>query len=196
MKCVWLPESIGTPMGKFSPKEIYSQVLALLPKSLDEHSLKPDLSLLNKFWAYLAKMVRNGLLRFVRLDRNDFKGFFFLVLGFNSDLWASLDPPWCEACGGCGKQRGDKEVFVYLVAKGGYGCSCKVLGWLLGDMVVRSCFKSKLQHLKSSIKKWRSDIQCIESAAAVKLRGKLDDLDNKAEVGPLTPTDATARIDI
>ncbi|GJW67193.1 cytochrome P450 [Tanacetum coccineum] len=57
-------------------------------------------------------------------------------------------------------------------------------------------FKSKLQHLKSSIKKWRSDIQCIESAAAVKLRGKLDDLDNKAEVGPLTPTDATARIDI
>ncbi|GJR44088.1 hypothetical protein Tco_1312191 [Tanacetum coccineum] len=57
-------------------------------------------------------------------------------------------------------------------------------------------FKSKLQHLKSSIKKWRSDIQCIESAAAVKLRGKLDDLDNKAKVGPLTPTDATARIDI
>ncbi|GJR03016.1 reverse transcriptase domain-containing protein [Tanacetum coccineum] len=52
------------------------------------------------------------------------------------------------------------------------------------------------QHLKSSIKKWRSDIQCIESATAVKLRGKLDDLDNKAEVGPLTPTDATARIDI
>ncbi|GJY56796.1 putative RNA-directed DNA polymerase [Tanacetum coccineum] len=41
-----------------------------------------------------------------------------------------------------------------------------------------------------------TDIQCIESAATVKLRGKLDDLDNKAEVGPLTPTDATARIDI
>nr|GEY21053.1 hypothetical protein [Tanacetum cinerariifolium] len=57
-------------------------------------------------------------------------------------------------------------------------------------------FKSKLQHLKSSIKKWRSDIQCIESAATVKLRRKLDDLDNKAEVGPLTPTYATARIDI
>ncbi|GJZ18718.1 hypothetical protein Tco_0554841, partial [Tanacetum coccineum] len=57
-------------------------------------------------------------------------------------------------------------------------------------------FKSKVQHLKSSIKKWRSDIQCIESAATVKLRGKLDDLDNKAEMGPLTPTDATARIDI
>ncbi|GJZ36806.1 hypothetical protein Tco_0582997 [Tanacetum coccineum] len=30
----------------------------------------------------------------------------------------------------------------------------------------------------------------------VKLRGKLDDHDNKAEEGPLTPTDATARIDI
>ncbi|GJY79631.1 probable indole-3-pyruvate monooxygenase YUCCA5 [Tanacetum coccineum] len=57
-------------------------------------------------------------------------------------------------------------------------------------------FKSKLQHLKSSIRKWRSDIQGVESAATVKLRGKLDALDNKAEVGPLTHTDATARIDI
>ncbi|GJZ85653.1 putative RNA-directed DNA polymerase [Tanacetum coccineum] len=57
-------------------------------------------------------------------------------------------------------------------------------------------FKSKLQHLKSSIKKWRSDIQGVESAATAKLRGKLDALDNKAEVGPLTPTDATAGIDI
>ncbi|GJV11628.1 RNA-directed DNA polymerase, eukaryota [Tanacetum coccineum] len=51
-------------------------------------------------------------------------------------------------------------------------------------------------HLKSSINKWRSDIQGVESAATAKLRGKLDALDNKAEVGPLTPTDATARIDI
>ncbi|PWA82847.1 RNA-directed DNA polymerase, eukaryota, Reverse transcriptase zinc-binding domain protein [Artemisia annua] len=57
-------------------------------------------------------------------------------------------------------------------------------------------FKAKPQHLKSSIKKWRSDIQYTESAAKIKLRGKLDDLDNKAEVGPLTPTDVTTRIDI
>ncbi|GJS98553.1 putative RNA-directed DNA polymerase, eukaryota, reverse transcriptase zinc-binding domain protein [Tanacetum coccineum] len=57
-------------------------------------------------------------------------------------------------------------------------------------------FKSKLQHLKSSIKKWRSDLQCVKSVATVKLHVKLDDLDNKAEVDPLTPIDATTRIDV
>ncbi|GKB97712.1 hypothetical protein Tco_0983849 [Tanacetum coccineum] len=36
----------------------------------------------------------------------------------------------------------------------------------------------------------------VWSLLQVKLRGKLDALDNKAEVGPLTPTDATAQIDI
>ncbi|GJW81036.1 hypothetical protein Tco_0145011 [Tanacetum coccineum] len=78
------------------------------------------------------------------------------------------------------------DVDVDLVATGrSYRCTD------LGGHDVSSL--SKLQHLKSSINKWRSDIQGVESAATAKLRGKLDALDNKAEVGPLTPTDATAR---
>ncbi|GJS12488.1 hypothetical protein Tco_0406960 [Tanacetum coccineum] len=33
--------------------------------------------------------------------------------------------------------KGDKEVFIYLVGKCGDGGTCKVLGWLLGDMYLR-----------------------------------------------------------
>ncbi|GJZ67392.1 hypothetical protein Tco_0630632 [Tanacetum coccineum] len=46
---------------------------------------------------------------YVRTPRNDFKGFFFLVLGFNSDLGASLDPPWRVA------MQGGEDVW-------GFGC--------------------------------------------------------------------------
>ncbi|GKC70030.1 putative ribonuclease H-like domain-containing protein [Tanacetum coccineum] len=44
----------------------------------------------------------------------------------------------CGVWRGFGCHRGDKEVFVYLVGKCGDGGACKVVGWLLDDMVVRS----------------------------------------------------------
>ncbi|GKE53006.1 hypothetical protein Tco_1488162, partial [Tanacetum coccineum] len=45
-----------------------------------------------------------------------------------------------EGCGGLGGVRliwGDKEVTMqYLVLKSGDGGACKVLGWLIGDVMV------------------------------------------------------------
>ncbi|GKF30931.1 hypothetical protein Tco_0100729, partial [Tanacetum coccineum] len=50
-----------------------------------------------------------------------------------------LDPPWSDVelhLSGNEFLRGNKEVFVYLVDKCGDGGACKVVGWLLDDMVV------------------------------------------------------------
>ncbi|GJV38560.1 hypothetical protein Tco_1411037, partial [Tanacetum coccineum] len=58
------------------------------------------------------------------------------------DEWLSssfLDLPWSELelhLSGDEDLRGDKEVFVYLVGKCSDGGACKVVGWLLDDMVV------------------------------------------------------------
>ncbi|PWA99667.1 reverse transcriptase domain, Reverse transcriptase zinc-binding domain protein [Artemisia annua] len=57
-------------------------------------------------------------------------------------------------------------------------------------------FKKKLQHLKISIKSWRSNVQTSDSAASVTLRNSLEVLDLKAETIPQSPNEATTHINI
>ncbi|GJT15310.1 hypothetical protein Tco_0874016 [Tanacetum coccineum] len=71
--------------------------------------------------------------------RCDLKG----LLGFG--LYRG-ENPWCPSFLGVVAKgvevvrftKGDKEVIFQLGGQGGDGGACKVLGWLLGDMVVRS----------------------------------------------------------
>ncbi|GJX28628.1 putative RNA-directed DNA polymerase [Tanacetum coccineum] len=59
-----------------------------------------------------------------------------------------------------------------------------------------SSSKKKLQHLKTNIKLWRATVQSRESSITVSLKNQLEVLDNKAESGPLSFNEATARINI
>ncbi|GJY31267.1 retrovirus-related pol polyprotein from transposon TNT 1-94 [Tanacetum coccineum] len=56
---------------------------------------------------------------------------------------------WC----GSGLAKGDKEVFVYLVAKGGDGGACKVLGWLLEVLSKLARSAKLIQELLTNISK-------------------------------------------
>ncbi|GJT82839.1 ulp1 protease family, C-terminal catalytic domain-containing protein [Tanacetum coccineum] len=94
-------------------------------------------------------MGRMSLVGFVRLE-NYFKGIFFLILGFNSDLKASLDPPWSDlelhlsrsvalqggrVVGGSVCKKGD-EGGVCLVTKYCSKQGGKEVGKVLGGDVV------------------------------------------------------------
>ncbi|GKB44673.1 hypothetical protein Tco_0889615 [Tanacetum coccineum] len=57
-------------------------------------------------------------------------------------------------------------------------------------------FKKKLQQLKIPIKSWRCNVQSSDSAATVTLCNSLEVLDLKAKTIPLSPNEATARINI
>lgn len=57
-------------------------------------------------------------------------------------------------------------------------------------------FKTKLQFLKSKIKQWRTMAKHQQSVATVTLRNRLDCLYNKAEITPLTSSEAVERINI
>ncbi|PWA42252.1 wall-associated receptor kinase [Artemisia annua] len=55
-------------------------------------------------------------------------------------------------------------------------------------------FKNKLKRLKLEIKKWRIKIQQAENSTSCELRMKIDNLDNKAEQSPLSPSEVELRI--
>ncbi|PWA49263.1 cytochrome P450 [Artemisia annua] len=58
------------------------------------------------------------------------------------------------------------------------------------------CFKSKLQFLKSRIKEWRFSVRHKEVAATARLRQKIDELDNKAEISSLSPLEIDSRTNL
>ncbi|GKA79907.1 putative RNA-directed DNA polymerase [Tanacetum coccineum] len=54
-------------------------------------------------------------------------------------------------------------------------------------------FKTKLKRLKNTIKQWRANVQQSESKSCCELRAKIDCLDNKAEISPLSPYEVDSR---
>ena len=56
-------------------------------------------------------------------------------------------------------------------------------------------FKLKLKHLKYNLKYWRNSINATESAAALELREKIDEIDRRAELSPLSALDVDVRIE-
>ncbi|GKD99107.1 cytochrome P450 [Tanacetum coccineum] len=56
-------------------------------------------------------------------------------------------------------------------------------------------FKLKLKHLIFNLKNWRRSINATESAAAIELREKIDEIDRRAELSPLSAIDVDVRIE-
>ncbi|GJW45390.1 cytochrome P450 [Tanacetum coccineum] len=54
-------------------------------------------------------------------------------------------------------------------------------------------FKSKLQHLKANIKIWRQKLLEAEASTSTTLRQKIDSLDSKAEISPLSEAEINTR---
>ncbi|GJW59706.1 hypothetical protein Tco_0109041 [Tanacetum coccineum] len=56
-------------------------------------------------------------------------------------------------------------------------------------------FKLKLKQLKFNLKNWRRSINITESAAAIELREKIDEIDRRVELSPLSATVVDVRIE-